>query len=70
MSRGSRTASFLGEAVSMLISADLADYSADERRYERLADASTSATVPVWSCAPRGLGPNGPGPGFRIRSEP
>ena len=60
----------LGECVSMLISADLADYAADEKHYDRLADeldARYGAGLVVRS---HELGPTGPSPGFRTRTQP
>ncbi len=38
MARAFQDVKRLAEAVSVLISADLADYSADERAYDRLAE--------------------------------
>lgn len=60
----------LGQAVSMLISADLADYAADKNHYDQLADelnARYGARLVVRS---DGLGPTGASPGFRTRTQP
>lgn len=59
----------LAEAVSMLISADLADYGADKAHYDRLADELNErygSDVVVRGDALRGS----LGPGFRPRSDP
>jgi hypothetical protein len=55
----------LGEAVSMLISADLADYSNDKNHYDRLGSELNSRYGAGLVVNSDELGPNGSGPGFR-----
>lgn len=55
----------LGEAVSMLISTDLADYSNDNNHYDRLGSELNSRYGAGLVVKSDELGPNGPGPGFR-----
>lgn len=55
----------LGEAVSMLISADLADYSNDKNHYDRLGSELNSRYGAGLVVNSDELGPNRPGPGFR-----
>jgi hypothetical protein len=57
----------IGEAVSMLISADLADYSNDEKHYNRLGDELNARYGAGLVVHTDELGPSGPGPGFRRR---
>jgi hypothetical protein len=53
----------IGEAVSVLISADLADYSNDEKHYNRQM-SSTPGMERVWSCTPTSWDRPGPAPAF------
>ncbi len=58
----------LGQAVSMLISSDLADYAPDKRHYDRLADELNERYGAVVHSDE--LGHGGPGPGFRTNRDP